>query len=174
MHVVFIEQWTMSLRDHWSYEPKIGDLYAARVDCSKEMTAEIEQIGSPVKANLYDILRGVSASGKNEETNTLTAYNHFLEKCEKRFSKVDIYRPQFHGFQVNCTYHEVNVDSIIDACHFLWFSNSTIRITRVSMLSLRICFDEHAHLYIFMHLRGTECEEYTLVGNWDEAKFGHC
>ena len=90
----------MSLRDHWSFEPRIGDLYAARIDCSKEIATEVEQIGSPIKANLYDILPDILPSKKSEETSALTAYKHFLEKCEKRFSKMGVHRPEFLGFQV--------------------------------------------------------------------------
>lgn len=89
--------WEMSLREHWTVEPRIGDLYSTPICYLKEgIQTGIEQIGFPGKVNLNDN----SASQKNVRQCTLTSYKHFVQTCGKKLGKANLHKPNFDSFEV--------------------------------------------------------------------------
>ncbi|KAH6555478.1 hypothetical protein KP509_1Z251200 [Ceratopteris richardii] len=96
-----VEQWAMSLREHWTVEPRIGDLYSTPIKCRKEgVFKDIEQIGSPCQESLQTLLSDTSAAEKTKKMSRWMSFKHFLKECEKRLSKVDLYSPDFVGLEV--------------------------------------------------------------------------
>ncbi|KAI5076394.1 hypothetical protein GOP47_0008459 [Adiantum capillus-veneris] len=91
----------MSLREHWTVEPRIGDLYCTPIRYVKEGSQkDIEQVGCPYRENLHHLLADAPDSGNTKQMSTWMSYKRFLKKCEKKLAKVNLYTPDFPALEV--------------------------------------------------------------------------
>ncbi|MCO5582955.1 hypothetical protein L7F22_036858 [Adiantum nelumboides] len=93
--------WAMSLREHWTVEPRIGDLYSTPIRHLKEGSQnEIEQVGSPYRESLHHLLADGSLSAISKQMSTWMSYKRFLKKCERKLAKMVLHTPDFPALEV--------------------------------------------------------------------------
>eukprot|EP01018_Ginkgo_biloba_P008576 Gb_26460 [translate_table: standard] len=92
--------WEMSLRNTWTVESQIGDLYAVPQSVWNFAKSEIEYIGYPLKEKPSLPISQDHGVIESTRQSRWGAYEHFMEKCEKRLAKIAPHKPDFVGFQV--------------------------------------------------------------------------